>query len=712
MSLVSSMFSQGTADSMVNALVMTLRDRNTPFPRIWTRSQTIRHDHAELREEIDQFMHELFALGPAVGQCRLVSEFFGVYNSDLEAQPQADDRDVWCPVNGTQVTMLPASVTLLSPTQAISPSSAALPVPKSSSIEEGNGLLLYWDQPPRPVDHNVCPTKSKFELSESPSSSPYNSDDSYGVEDSDTDCELIPVCSADERSDTEGEPKRRSKRVNKRSSIPVVKNSISLQNLREPSRYEIAQEGEQHVARSLPSSSAPVKHLERQPRIRHSRGSKSKRFGNACIPPIPALPITPTQDGFGSPTTTTHCFAEGEVVHSFVSSNRSYFSYDDASSRNPSPEPCVTRARSCVTARSRPSSLNPESRQRRESHGNALFMPPSISQDTDVKKQQSDSKPRERTSRTPATEHVDPSYQKPSTRSRMKAAAALVTPVQIPKIPVDCQKSPKAPLSAGPVLMTPRSSSLANLMSPTLSSNSSWGIQAAPGAMSNKAAKKASKNRSRPPKPIFLPTNEMVMGGRTPRLRSMSSPMNDVNATEAKQECTKATKRGSSSTPSSPMTVSPSSFGSQCAAQEGGRRMRGDPNCRRCHGQGVIREPEQPDHLDMGLVSSLNQAPTPFQRHPPSAFVATFKIVCDSKHIVALRVMEQEHDFALSAPDLRRRVQKKLAKMEIPLPEQFELIWTPSCGEGGSSVVLKNDEELRRAIQSNPHQKITLQCLY
>ena len=73
--------------------------------------------------------------------------------------------------------------------------------------------------------------------------------------------------------------------------------------------------------------------------------------------------------------------------------------------------------------------------------------------------------------------------------------------------------------------------------------------------------------------------------------------------------------------------------------------------------------------------------------------------------------MEQEHDFALSMPDLRRR-EEKLAKMEIPLPEQFELIWTPSCGGGGSSVVLKNDEELRRAIQSNPHQKITLQCIY
>jgi hypothetical protein len=60
-------------------------------------------------------------------------------------------------------------------------------------------------------------------------------------------------------------------------------------------------------------------------------------------------------------------------------------------------------------------------------------------------------------------------------------------------------------------------------------------------------------------------------------------------------------------------------------------------------------------------------------------------------------------------PDLRLRVQKKLAKMDIPLPQEFELVWTPSPG-GGSSVVLKNDEELRKAIQASGHHKVTFQC--
>jgi hypothetical protein len=108
--------------------------------------------------------------------------------------------------------------------------------------------------------------------------------------------------------------------------------------------------------------------------------------------------------------------------------------------------------------------------------------------------------------------------------------------------------------------------------------------------------------------------------GRTPRLRSMSFPIHVVNATEAGEECTKALKRGPSPTPSSPMTISPSSSGSQCAGQEGGRRVRDDPNCTRCHGHGVVREPEQLDHLDVSLVSSLNQAPMAFPRHPPFCF--------------------------------------------------------------------------------------------
>ena len=89
--------------------------------------------------------------------------------------------------------------------------------------------------------------------------------------------------------------------------------------------------------------------------------------------------------------------------------------------------------------------------------------------------------------------------------------------------------------------------------------------------------------------------------------------------------------------------------------------------------------------------------------------MSTSKIICDAKNIVVLRIDEPDHDFTLSVPDLRLRVQKKLVKMEIPLPQEFELVWTPSSG-AGSSVVLKNDEELRKAIQVSGYHKVTLQC--
>ncbi|KAG0210560.1 hypothetical protein BGX28_009196 [Mortierella sp. GBA30] len=62
------------------------------------------------------------------------------------------------------------------------------------------------------------------------------------------------------------------------------------------------------------------------------------------------------------------------------------------------------------------------------------------------------------------------------------------------------------------------------------------------------------------------------------------------------------------------------------------------------------------------------------QGQSQGAFVATFKIVVDPEQIVALQVMEKDEDFTLSVPDLRLRVRKKFEKMEMPLPEDFELL--------------------------------------
>ncbi|KAG0248939.1 hypothetical protein BG011_009722 [Mortierella polycephala] len=98
-----------------------------------------------------------------------------------------------------------------------------------------------------------------------------------------------------------------------------------------------------------------------------------------------------------------------------------------------------------------------------------------------------------------------------------------------------------------------------------------------------------------------------------------------------------------------------------------------------------------------------------FLSQHPSAFVATFKIVVDAERIMALQVMDKDEDFVLSVPDLRLRVRNKFARMEMPIPEDFELIWTPWHGE---KVVLKNDEELQRAIYSSANNKVTLRCTF
>ncbi|KAF9189847.1 hypothetical protein BGZ51_009216 [Haplosporangium sp. Z 767] len=98
-----------------------------------------------------------------------------------------------------------------------------------------------------------------------------------------------------------------------------------------------------------------------------------------------------------------------------------------------------------------------------------------------------------------------------------------------------------------------------------------------------------------------------------------------------------------------------------------------------------------------------------FLSQHPSAFVATFKIIVDAERIVALQVMEKDEDFMLSVPDLRLRVRNKFVRMEMPIPEDFELIWTPWQG---AKVVLKNDEELQRAIYSSANNKVILQCMF
>ncbi|KAF9330705.1 hypothetical protein BG006_006349 [Podila minutissima] len=91
-------------------------------------------------------------------------------------------------------------------------------------------------------------------------------------------------------------------------------------------------------------------------------------------------------------------------------------------------------------------------------------------------------------------------------------------------------------------------------------------------------------------------------------------------------------------------------------------------------------------------------------------FSFTFKIILDEETILALQVIEDDPNFVLSVPDLRLRVAKKLTRSQVDVSEAFELVWSAWSGE---QVVLKNDGELKRAMQAaQGSRRVTLQCVY
>ncbi|KAI8346152.1 hypothetical protein B0O80DRAFT_503715 [Mortierella sp. GBAus27b] len=260
------------------------------------------------------------------------------------------------------------------------------------------------------------------------------------AEDSDTDYdELVSVCGSNEYSEVEDdrdntmfnrnsqplEPSCNIQSNSKTMPIPMVKNSVALQ----PNPSFLTQE--EDPSSSPSSSPSRQQPLERHLRSQLSRNSRSKRFAIAPAP-LPPMPHSATSfhDDIDSPTTpTAPCFAEGDAFYS----NRS---------------------------------LNPNPRHLSYRHSSNNLSDAKNAADADAKKQTESrssmvGKSKERMSRTSVSELTDPNYQ--STRSRLKAAAALVTPVQIPETPFETRKSLMSPLSAGPVLMTPRSSSLANM---------------------------------------------------------------------------------------------------------------------------------------------------------------------------------------------------------------------------------------------------------
>ncbi|KAF9905805.1 hypothetical protein EC991_001281 [Linnemannia zychae] len=92
-----------------------------------------------------------------------------------------------------------------------------------------------------------------------------------------------------------------------------------------------------------------------------------------------------------------------------------------------------------------------------------------------------------------------------------------------------------------------------------------------------------------------------------------------------------------------------------------------------------------------------------FLAQHPQGFAATIKIVVSADVIIALQILEEEPGFQLSVPDLRLRVLNKFRRMNMGVPADFELMWT---GWDGTRVLLKNDEELQRALKYSTNNKL------
>jgi hypothetical protein len=47
--------------------------------------------------------------------------------------------------------------------------------------------------------------------------------------------------------------------------------------------------------------------------------------------------------------------------------------------------------------------------------------------------------------------------------------------------------------------------------------------------------------------------------------------------------------------------------------------------------------------------------------------------------------------------------------MSMAIPDEFDLVWV---GGDGAQVVLKNDEEIQKALKASANNKLTLRCIF
>ncbi|KAG0313295.1 hypothetical protein BGZ97_010320 [Linnemannia gamsii] len=121
--------------------------------------------------------------------------------------------------------------------------------------------------------------------------------------------------------------------------------------------------------------------------------------------------------------------------------------------------------------------------------------------------------------------------------------------------------------------------------------------------------------------------------------------------------------------------------------------------------QALPQQKYQPSNILMNSSGVVAQQ----QQQHLDMFVVTIKVVVNAHMIIALKIQEEEADFTLSVPDLRLRVLNKFRRMSMAIPDEFDLVWV---GGDGAQVVLKNDEEIQKALKASANNKLTLRCIF
>ncbi|KAF9544624.1 hypothetical protein EC957_011839 [Mortierella hygrophila] len=596
------------------------------------------------QQELNRYFQTLFTLESIVIQCRLVSEFFGTWKTDLQCLLRQEDQN---PLALHTISLLaptptkwPASSN--SSSSAVDPrlwSNSSLSTPPwspdnmSSSSSVNTSPALSPTMPPSPEKKRGCSLwDARMDLLDSsavdrcnivsPPGSSFHS--SYGSEYSD-DASSYYTYASDEESDTY------SIIMSKFPETPsTFQTPTSLQNLTE-------------FIQRLPSTSS----------------SFPTHFSSSSSPHLPlprALPVAPSVTSIVPQHKLPRSFGEG-TLQSELSSPLNSIPPRTVSLVLNNPDSGVGPS----IPHRRPSSLIPEVRSRRARQGHT----------------RTPSNPTNNACNNSCNNSTGPITipPKPATRLLAKAQASVSS----------------SPLSISPLLTVPPRSISKPTQSITIQPQEKKAKEKIPMTPTLRVVPKATTTSRAPLKSKLAKTS--------------TAPLNIKAPTPAKRILT---------------IQKPPSIVADCMA--GISNFTINLNATSGLDSSACSNPQSPSESrpSQSIIATLNQAHAQkqvstqkttlaHQRQQPVRFVATIKVVVNAHLIIALKILEEETEFLLSVPDLRLRVMNKFRRMSMAIPDEFDLVWN---GGNGSQVVLKNDEEIQKALRASVNNKLTLRCVF